>query len=577
MRSTPEHSSAPIPSLHVKAELDLLPVRMINEVVYCPRLYYLEHVMGEWAPSADTAEGKALHAAVDRRSDSLAAPDESDQDDPRHRARSITLSSAPLGIIAKMDIVEVQGASAVPVDVKHGHPPNVPERAYLPERVQVCAQGLILRDNGFCCEGGIIYYPETKQRVAVPFDDELVRATLDAISAARRLEGSAELPEPLADSPKCPRCSLVGICLPDEVNLLRAESQEPPGDLTVHPVRKLVPASDDALPLHVADPGARVGITGHRLVVTARDGRETIVALKDTSHVSIFGGVQISTQAVARLMSESIPIGYFSSGGWFYGLCAPIGHSAVAVRRRQYARSGDIAWCLAFARGLVRSKIRNARTLLRRNHRGDPAAALGQLRQLAQDAGEAPSAEVLLGIEGLAAREYFGELRGMIRTGDEGFGFDFAGRNRRPPRDPVNAMLSFAYSLLVRHLTAACAIVGLDPHLGFYHADRPGRPSLALDLMEPFRPLVGDSAVITAINNGEVGTSDFVHAAGSCCLTDSGRKRFIACFERRLGEVVTHPLFGYRISYRRLLEVQARLLSRHILGELPHCPCFETR
>jgi CRISPR-associated protein Cas1 len=551
---------------------------MINEVVYCPRLFYLEHVMGEWAPSADTVEGKAMHAAVDRHADVLPDADGADPDDPRLRARSVDMSSTRLGIIARMDVVELEGKRATPVDVKHGRPPHLPERAYPPERVQVCAQGLILRDNGYVCDEGVIYYPETRQRVDIPFDEQLVCQTLDAIAEARRLEGAPDLPPPLLDSPKCPHCSLVAICLPDEINLLRSGLPAADGVTQVHPVRRLIPGSDDALPLHVTDAGSRIGVTGQRLVVTPKEGHETVVPIKDVSQVSLFGGVQISSQAIARLMGEGITIGFFSSGGWFHGMCAPIGHSAVAARRRQYARSADPAWCLLFARGLVRSKIRNARTLLRRNHRGRPTAVLDRLRGLAEQASDAPSLEVLLGLEGLAAREYFSQLGGMLKgCGPDELGFNFEGRNRRPPRDPVNAMLSLAYSMLARHFTVACAMVGLDPHLGFYHADRPGRPSLALDLMEPFRPLVGDSAVIMAVNNGEVGPADFLGAGSSCSLTDSGRKRFIACVERRLDEEITHPLFGYRISYRRLFEVQARLLARHILGELPEYPPFETR
>jgi CRISPR-associated protein Cas1 len=138
-------------------------------------------------------------------------------------------------------------------------------------------------------------------------------------------------------------------------------------------------------------------------------------------------------------------------------------------------------------------------------------------------------------------------------------------------------MLSLAYAMLTREWTIALSAVGLDPYRGFYHQPRFGRPALALDMMEPFRPLIADSTVITAVNNGEVRPSDFISAAGSCNLTDSGRKRFIGVFERRLGQEVTHPIFQYRISYRRILEVQARLLIRHLLGEIPNFPNFVTR
>jgi len=155
--------------------------------------------------------------------------------------------------------------------------------------------------------------------------------------------------------------------------------------------------------------------------------------------------------------------------------------------------------------------------------------------------------------------------------------FDFMGRNRRPPKDPVNAMLSFAYSMLTREWTITLSGVGLDPYKGFYHQPRFARPALALDMMEPFRSLIADSVVLMTINNGEVRPTDFIRAAGSCNLTDSGRKRFIAAFERRMQQEVTHPIFKYRLSYRRLLEVQARLLIRYLSGEIEEYPNFITR
>jgi CRISPR-associated protein Cas1 len=207
---------------------------------------------------------------------------------------------------------------------------------------------------------------------------------------------------------------------------------------------------------------------------------------------------------------------------------------------------------------------------------------------MADRAEEAGSLEELLGIEGNAARLYFGDLAGMIKTdeddratgngtGLEKLPFDFEGRNRRPPRDPVNALLSLGYSLLAKDLTVACYAVGFDPYIGYYHQPRFGRPALALDLMEPFRPLIADSAVLTAINTGMVMPRDFVRVGGSVALTASGRKGFFRAYELRMDSLVTHPLFDYRVSYRRLLEIQARLLARVLEGEIGEYPVFTTR
>ena len=188
----------------------------------------------------------------------------------------------------------------------------------------------------------------------------------------------------------------------------------------------------------------------------------------------------------------------------------------------------------------------------------------------------------LLGIEGNAARIYFGAFDGMIKADDEGggqdrFTFEFEGRNRRPPKDPVNALLSLAYSLLARDFTIACYAVGFDPLMGFYHQPRFGRPALALDLMEPFRPLIADSAVLSAINTRMVGLGDFIHAGAGVALNASGRKAFFRAYELRMDTLATHPLFGYRVSYRRMLEIQARLLARVMEGEIRDYPVFVTR
>ena len=232
----------------------------------------------------------------------------------------------------------------------------------------------------------------------------------------------------------------------------------------------------------------------------------------------------------------------------------------------------------SLARRLVAGKIRNQRTLLQRNHVEPRAEVLRDLKDLAERAEQTAAIEELLGIEGYAARLYFGEFAGMIKLdGDGEFLFDFAGRNRRPPRDPVNALLSLAYSLLTKDLTIASYAVGFDPFIGFYHQPRFGRPALALDLMEPFRPLVADSAVLSAINTRMVTEKDFVRAGPAVALTPEGRKGFFRAYELRMDTMITHPLFDYRVSYRRLLEIQARLLARVLDGEIATYPVFVTR
>lgn len=252
-------------------------------------------------------------------------------------------------------------------------------------------------------------------------------------------------------------------------------------------------------------------------------------------------------------------------------------HKNIGLRIAQFKAAGDATVSLGLARRFVSGKVRNCRTLLRRNHSAPCQAALRELARLTNRAESAPAAEVLLGIEGTAARIYFQHFAGMLKSPPDWPPFDFAGRNRRPPADPVNALLSFVYALLVKDVAAAILKVGLDPHLGFFHRPRYGRPALALDLAEEFRPLIGDSVVLSVINNGEVRLDDFALRCGSAALTPKGRRALIAAYERRLDAQVTHPLFGYTITYRRVLEVQARLLSRYLTGDLADYRPFVTR
>ena len=553
----------------------LVPVRMVNEYVYCPRLAYMMWVQGEFAHSADTVEGAIRHKRVDKEGGSLPAEPESTPE--TIHARSVALSSETLGITAKIDLVEGDEAGVQPVDYKKGKRPHVPAGAWAPERVQVCAQGLLLREHGFESDHGFLYFAGSRERVKVTFDKALVVETLAAIEGLRAASREDVPPPPLVDSPKCGRCSLIGICLPDEIGLLTHQRED---------IRPIYPAREAALPLYVQSPASYVRKDGGLLVIEENRERVAEARLMDTSQVVLFGHCGMSTPALHECCKREIPVTFMSYGGWFIGHCVGTGHHNVQTRTAQYRASFDDTACLHLARRLVTAKIQNSRTLLRRNWKGDgeeggkaPAELLTGLKNDMLQAARSHSIPSLLGVEGNAARRYFEQLVLMISPEKRGVadGFDFNGHNRRPPRDPVNALLSFAYAMLTREWTVTLSAVGLDPYRGFYHQMRYARPALALDMMEPFRPLVADSAVIMAINNGEVKPEDFIVASTGCNLKATGRKRFIAAFERRMSQEVTHPVFNYRISYRRLFEVQARLLSRYLTGEIPRYPTFVTR
>ncbi len=644
---------------------DYLPARMLNEFVYCPRLFYLEHVEGLFAHNADTVEGAARHRRVDRKADELPTAADAAKRDEIH-ARSVTLSSDQYGVIAKLDLIEAEGNVATPVDYKRGSPKKLEDGslgAWDPERVQICVQALVLRENGYQCYEGVIFFWETRQRVRIAIDDELVAETRRYIELARRTMESHQMPPPLVNSPKCPRCSLVTICLPDETTCCTLRAAGSGDEPVVQPLlfdmgprfsagnpfsaeapparlRQLVTPRDERRPLYLNTQGFSVGISSQVLQVKEKYKVVQKVRLHDVSHVNLFGNVQVSTQAVQALLAAEIPLVYFSYGGWFRGITQPVGLKNIMWRREQFRMADSPEFCLRLARQLVVGKVRNQRTMLMRNHVEPPRQALQFLKAMIWEVERASGIDTLLGLEGMAARVYFENFPGMIKVGGSGeaidpdglpdgplddhdaefsvptepreptlqsngnpagknqesaevrgspdvssngvigrgkFSFDFERRNRRPPRDPVNALLSLGYSLLSKDLTIACAAVGLDPFLGYYHQLRFGRPALALDLMEPFRPLIVDSAVLSSINQRMVTETDFIAAGDAVALTQAGRKSFFQAYEQRMDQLVTHPLFGYRVSYRRLLEIQTRLLARVLLGELWHYPVFLTR
>ena len=567
---------------------DLLPVRMLNEYAYCPRLFHLMHVQGRWADNAFTEEGRNVHRRVDKLDHVLPDPDLPDEvesengsggetipqgDDPPTISRSIPLGSETLGLTAKLDLVATADGEAVPVETKRGRVPDNEHRSWEPERIQLMAQGLLLRENGYRCEHGVLYFAASRTRVDVPFTAELERRTHELIEQARLAVDDTVLPPPLDDSPKCGGCSLAPICLPDET---RAISDPPPNDAKPD-VRRLFPIRDDALPLYVQEQGARVGKRGLGIVI--HKGREKLnsVGIKDVSQLVLCGSVSVSAQALNWLCQESVPIVHLTMGHWFCGITTGITLRNAFARVSQYRAAEDGDRRLALAKAVVTAKGANQRTMLRRNASAAVKTNLTQMAELLAKIPTATSTEQLLGLEGNLAACYYADFSKLLTPRDFGADWEFSKRNRRPPKDPVNALLSFGYAMLAKECTVALLAEGLDPWWGMYHKPRHGRPALALDLMEEFRPLVADSAVITAINTGMVTAKSFQRSQAACILTDVGRKSFIRAYEARLDQLVTHPIFDYRCSWRSIIRLQTRLLAKWLAGSIPQYTGMTTR
>jgi CRISP-associated protein Cas1 len=568
------------------ADSDPLPVRMLNEFVYCPRLFHFMHVEKLWADNHYTVEGKAVHRRVDKLDHVLPDPEQeplegtsdtpaSDEqgDEPPQISRSVSLSSPNLGITAKLDLVSTAGDEAVPVETKRGRVPDNPERSYEPERVQLMAQGLLLREHGYTCTHGYLYYHGSRTRVLIPFTPELEQRTRSFIAQAHAAGTATELPPPLEDSPKCNGCSLNAICLPDETLALAAGtpvigSEQP---------RRLYPVRDEAVPLYVQEQGATVGKSHSSLIVRNRQGELGRYRILDVSQLVLCGNVQVTTQTTHLLCEAGIPIVYLSRGFWFYGITHGVNLRNAYDRAAQFAAAQDPARCLHFAKQVVLAKVANQRTLLRRNAIELPTRVGEEFAQAQRDVEQVTAMDQLLGCEGNAAAIYFRHFGRMLKPRDMSTEWDFANRNRRPPRDPINAMLSFAYAILVKELTVAILAEGLDPWWGLYHRPRHGRPALALDLMEEFRPLVADSAVLSAINTGMVSMRDFTVTKAGCVMQAEARKALLRAFEARMDQLATHPIFGYRCSWRSILRVQVRLFGRWLRGDIPDYVGMVTR
>ncbi|MBJ7900425.1 MAG: type I-D CRISPR-associated endonuclease Cas1 [Cyanobacteria bacterium RI_101] len=270
--------------------------------------------------------------------------------------------------------------------------------------------------------------------------------------------------------------------------------------------------------------------------------------------IVLLGYPSITGEALGYALELGLPIHYLSSFGKYVGSALPAESRNGQLRLCQFRAHEDPSQRLAIVRSIVRGKIHNQYNLLyRRGERDNP------LKDREKLALQKSSLDEVRGVEGIAARDYFACWQTML-----GNDWQFTGRFRRPPTDPVNALLSFGYGLLRTQVVAAVHVAGLDPYIGFLHETTRGQPAMVLDLMEEFRSLIADSVVLTVLNQKEIKPKDFTESLGAFRLTDSAIKVFLGAFDRKLSSEFKHPSFGYQCSYRRAIELQARLMARHL-------------
>jgi len=515
----------------------LVPISLVAHWVFCPRRAWLE-ASGETTDTVQMAVGTKDHRATDDPSTDRAG-----------MLRAVDVRSERLGIVGRCDTIEIAADGRATVVEYKATPVRRRPEVTDPMKVQVVLQVAALRDMGVEVAGQAVYFTGHKVRKDVSADAADVVAALEAVRETVEVIRSDVAPPPLEDDPRCSRCSHASVCLPDERPL--------------QPVRRRIIVSDpDTQALHLTTPGSRASTREGRIIVRKDDQVVTSVPIERVQSVVIHGNVDLTGGLIRELLWRSLPVVWCSSSGrvvgWASSASAPNGISR--VRQHVASARGD----LELARQFVSAKITNQATLLRRL--GDATQTVSDLRASAKRALSAASLEEVLGVEGEAAARYFAGLPTMLKGPAEAFRPTFEGRNRRPSLDPVNATVNFYYALLLSDVLRAVIATGLDPHAGFLHSSARNKPALALDLCEEFRAPVADSAAIGAFNNGEIKAGDFSDVLGVTKLRPSGRKALITAYERRATSTFRHPTFGYEVTWRRAMEVQARLILGVIEG-----------
>ena len=319
--------------------------------------------------------------------------------------------------------------------------------------------------------------------------------------------------------------------------------------------------------LYVVEQGARVEKEYGRLLVTREDEVIAAVPIKRVSHVVLVGNVGVTTPALSALLGHGVGLSLVNRLGKLKGMLVPATGKNIRLRRMQYQRAQDGGFCLELSRRIVEGKLRNERTLAMRLRRSYPERVreepLDMIQQALEDLPKARGLDDIRGLEGFGARAYFAMFRQALERV-----FQFEGRNRRPPKDPVNAMLSLGYTLLTQNMITACEVTGWGPYDCFFHSEKYGKPALALDLVEEFRHIIVDSVVMTLVNRNMVDEGDFVRNGSSgVYMRKEALKKFFAQYVKRLNTRVSHPLAGRSMTYQKVFEIQARGIRKLIEGK----------
>ena len=326
--------------------------------------------------------------------------------------------------------------------------------------------------------------------------------------------------------------------------------------------------------IYVTQEDAFIGKIDERIHIKADKKTILDVPLLKVEGIVVLGRATVSPAVVSELLQRKIPLSFMQGTGKYLGRLEPEMTKNIFVRKAQWQAAGETEKAVHVVRGFIRGKLKNYRSILNRNQRKYPElnwqAAIDRVQNALGSIDKTDSINSLRGLEGAGSAAYFGAFNQLIRVKE----FSFEARRRRPPTDPVNALLSFGYSLLRHDVQSAVNIVGFDPYLGYLHVQHYGRPGLALDLMEEFRPLVVDSMVLNAINQRILKPTDFTREplSNAVMLSPEGRREFLRQYELKKQSEFKHPVLGQKCTYQKAFEIQARLLAKYLIGEIDKYP-----
>jgi CRISPR-associated protein Cas1 len=537
-------------------------VHALHALAYCERLFYLEEVEEMRVADERVYAGRRLHVELEREED-------------EEEWLTFNLESERWGLTGRIDCVRRRDGMIVPYEHKRGRSARSRDgvaETWPSDRLQVIAYAALVEEQtGREVSEGRVRYHADNVLVRVAIDERARNDLARAIERARELQGTTLRPPVTENERLCVRCSLAPVCLPEEARLAAAiyETAQPQTERTT---LRLFPADDDRRTLHVLTQGARVGRKGDRFEITARDEETQLHPVHEIGQVVLHGFSQITTQALRLCAEKDVGVHWLTTGGRYMGAWSS-GMGSVQRRIRQYGALTDAETCLRLARRLAEARVRGQLSFLLRASReagrnvSEVRASISGMRKLLSPLSRATSIDSLRGYEGSAGAHYFSALPYLI-VPEIPEAMRPEGRNRRPPRDRCNALLSFGYALLLKDVTNAIMTVGLDPCLGFYHQPRSQAHPLALDLLELFRVPLVDLPVIASINRRQWDEGeDFQVAGQQVWLSDAGRKKFIGIYERRKADKWKHPIIGHSLSYSRLMELEVRLLEKEWMGE----------